>query len=208
MFENNNHGAGYMTARNGKVEIHKGFMNTDDLLRQLDREHFTKADPVVYHFRISTQAGVNPEMTHPFPLTHHLADCKELDLLCKCGIAHNGIIRLTSDAKEKEYSDTALFITRYLTKLVRKKQDLRDKAVLDIIQQLTCSKLAIMDGTGYIALVGNYNVHNGCLYSNSTYKVQQAPKHLPFTRWKYPTFDDRDLPRMPTPEEWDALGKL
>ena len=63
MFLNNPHGAGYMVARGGRVEIHKGFMNLGDYLRAIRAECFTLQDSVVYHFRISTQAGVNP--IHP-----------------------------------------------------------------------------------------------------------------------------------------------
>ena len=68
MFLNNPHGAGYMFAREGCVHIHKGFMDIDSFLSAVKAENFTAKDSVVYHFRISTQAGVNPEMTHPFPL--------------------------------------------------------------------------------------------------------------------------------------------
>ena len=70
MFLNNPHGAGYMFARDGWVTIHKGFMDLGDYLRAIREEHFTVSDSVVYHFRISTQAGVSPEMTHPFPLSN------------------------------------------------------------------------------------------------------------------------------------------
>ena len=70
MFLRNPHGAGYMVARGGRVQIHKGFMDLGDYLRAIRTEHFTASDSVVYHFRISTQAGVNPEMTHPFPLSN------------------------------------------------------------------------------------------------------------------------------------------
>ena len=115
MFDHNPHGAGYMFARDGKVHIRKGFMNLSALLNALKHERFTDADPVVYHFRISTQAGVNPWMTHPFPLSNRPPHMKALDVDCRCGVAHNGIIRLTSDPRNHEYSDTAIFITDYLT---------------------------------------------------------------------------------------------
>ena len=65
MFARNPHGAGYMVARDGRVRISKGYMSVDGLLAALRQEHFTAKDPVVYHFRISTQAGVSPYMTHP-----------------------------------------------------------------------------------------------------------------------------------------------
>lgn len=129
MFQRNPHGAGYMCIRDGKVFISKGYMNIEAFLDVLRHEHFTAEDAVVYHFRISTQAGVCPEMTHPFPLSSKRSDMKALDLFCRVGVAHNGIIRLTSDAQNKEYSDTAIFVTDYLADLIRKPTDLRNKCM-------------------------------------------------------------------------------
>ena len=119
MFYRNPHGAGYMFARDGKVTIHKGFMDFESFRKAVRDEHFTAFDSVVYHFRISTQAGVNPEMTHPFPLSNQPARMRALDLTCRCGIAHNGIIRLTTDPTNTQYSDTAIFITDYLAAMIR-----------------------------------------------------------------------------------------
>ena len=169
MFYRNPHGAGYMYARNGKVYIHKGFMDLDAYIAALREERFTARDSVVYHFRISTQAGVNPEMTHPFPLSNQLRHMRELDISCACGIAHNGIIRLTTDPWERRYSDTALFITKYMSRILRSPDDLRNQEVLDKIYRLAESKFAILDGSGYIATVGNFIEENGILYSNTSY---------------------------------------
>jgi predicted glutamine amidotransferase len=170
MYNRNPDGAGYMFARGGKVYIHKGFMTFEDFSRNIKQEHFTKADPVVYHFRISTQAGVSPEMTHPFPLTPYIEDCEYLDCSCDIGVAHNGIIRMTSCANNR-YSDTALFITRYMSKLIRDRNDISDSAIKIMIDQLTNSKWAIMDGiTGDIATVGDFYDEDGLLFSNSGYR--------------------------------------
>ena len=168
MFYRNPHGAGYMYARDGKVVIHKGFMELKDLLAQLDNEHFTANDPVVYHFRISTQAYGLPTMTHPFPLTKHLVNCEALDVSCSCGVAHNGIIRLTSNGSSR-YSDTALFITRYMSRIVRSKADLKDEYILDTLRILTGSKLAILDGTGEMAFVGEFINESGLMFSNYSF---------------------------------------
>ena len=170
MFMHNPHGAGYMVARNGKVEISKGYMDVDSYIAAIQAENFTAKDPVVYHFRISTQAGVNPEMTHPFPLSYRLEHMKALDVTCDCGVAHNGIIRLTSDPTNKEYSDTALFITQFLSRIVHSQADLKDKKVLSLIGRLAGSKLAIMDGTGYIATVGDFIHLRGLMFSNNSYE--------------------------------------
>lgn len=175
MFSTNPHGAGFMLARGGSVTIHKGFQHLEDLLRTLRRMNLTEADAVVYHFRISTQAGVCPEMTHPFPLTRRLPAMKALDLTCGIGVAHNGVIDMTRDPLETEYSDTALYIAEYLHRLVRTPSDLRDPAVLDLIQATTHSKLALMDGTGYIATVGPFIRDNGLLFSNGSYRSFYLP---------------------------------
>lgn len=170
MYRNNPHGAGYMVARNGYVEIHKGFMDLNDFLRQLKSEQFTSEDVVVYHFRISTQAGVTPEMTHPFPLTSSIERCTKLDLLCPCGVAHNGIIRMTSGISD-QYSDTALFITEYMHKLIRTQADLHEPAVLEMLEILIGSKMAIMDKSGDIATVGHFIMEeNGLQFSNTSYQ--------------------------------------
>ena len=170
MFLNNPHGAGYMFARDGWVTIHKGFMDLDDYLRAIREEHFTAADSVVYHFRISTQAGVGPEMTHPFPLSTRPERMRQLDLRCRVGVAHNGVIPLTSDPRNERYSDTAIFITDYLSHIIRRRADLRDQRVLDSIFQIAQSRFAIMDGGGYIATVGKFIDERGLLFSNGSYR--------------------------------------
>lgn len=171
MFRNNPDGAGYMVARDGKVTISKGFMDVDEYIEAIRAEHFTAKDPVVYHFRISTQAGVNPEMTHPFPLSNRIEHMKVLDVECSCGVAHNGIIRLTTDRNNREYSDTALFIANYLSLIIREPGDLKDERVLTLIHRLAGSKLAIMDGDGYIATVGEYINQKGLLFSNTSFET-------------------------------------
>ena len=169
MFRNNPDGAGYMVARHGMVSISKGYMDFGEFLNAVRREHFTERDSVVYHFRISTQAGVNPEMTHPFPLSNRLERMEKLDTTCRIGVTHNGVIRLTADPDNRRYSDTALFITQYLRVLIQRWEDLRDRRVLDTVWNLAQSKFAIMDGGGYVATVGEFLNQDGLLFSNASY---------------------------------------
>lgn len=183
MWKHNPDGAGYMFAESGKVIIHKGFMSFDDFIRSVKSEHFTDGDSVVYHFRISTQAGRTPQMTHPFPLTHHLRECEYLDCWCPIGIAHNGIISLTTDHSETTYSDTALFITKYLSKIVRTPGDLDDQDVLDMIEHLGgWSKFALMDGIGTITTIGEFTEDDGILLSNTNHLTHVITRWNPTTQ--------------------------
>ena len=91
---------------------------------------------------------------------------KALDVICRCGVAHNGIIPLTSDPGEHEYSDTALFIAYYLSRMVTKPDDLKNPALLNRIAAMIQSRMVIMDGSGYIALIGRFFNDRGLFYSN------------------------------------------
>lgn len=174
MFSCNPDGAGYMFARDGKVFIHKGFMEIKEFLQAVKAENFTAKDSVVYHFRISTQAGINPQMTHPFPLSNQREYMKALDVHCGCGIAHNGIIELTSNRSEKEYSDTALFIADYLSAILKKPADLHNAEILEWIRCLINSKMAILDGSGYIATIGQFHNDHGLLFSNLNHRFYKS----------------------------------
>ena len=166
MFAKNPHGAGYMVANGKNVRIEKGFMNVDAYLDALENEKFGEDDVVVYHFRISTQAGINQQMTQPFPLSDRLDHMKALSVECECGVAHNGIIPITTDPREKEFSDTAMFITFYLSDLIRRPKDLKDKNVLMDIEDLIQSKMVILDRSGEMAYIGKWHDLAGLKFSN------------------------------------------
>ena len=182
-FVNNPHGAGYMFARNGEIHIHKGFMTLHDFLSAVHAEKFTADDAVVYHFRISTQAGISPFMTHPFPWSKNLEDMELLDCVSKeCAFAHNGIIHCTSDPNNKRHSDTALFITKLMPSIIQGDADLRDDKVLDLIDTMTNSKWAIMDSSGYIAHVGEFINDDGLLFSNHSFQTQPY-RYTPYSHF-------------------------
>ena len=173
MFTNNPDGAGYMVARNGRVEIHKAFMDYADFIRNIEAEHFTDDDAVVYHCRICTQANV-PEMTHPFPVTTKTYALKAWDVYADLGVAHNGIIPLTSNGN-KEYSDTALYIRDYISRYVFTKG--LSANVLKHIETEAGGRLAFLDKYGNTYMTGNWTCENGIYYSNLSYKFKYQTKY-------------------------------
>ena len=188
MFRKNPDGAGYMVAEGKTVRIEKGFMNVTSLLRALKAEKFKKDDVVVYHFRISTQAGVNQEMTQPFPLSDELKHMKALSLTCQCGVAHNGIIPITTDPKEREYSDTAMFIAFYLSEMVHRPADLKDENILMDINDLIQSKMVLLDASGELSTVGKFYDYDGLVCSNLYFLRESNVREFDFddfvNRWR------------------------
>ena len=169
MWRANSDGAGFMFARSGEVYIRKGFMTFQELWDAVRSEHFTRSDSVVYHFRISTQAGKTAQMTHPFPLSSNGLKLKSLELTCPLGIAHNGIIPITSNG-DPEYSDTALFIRDYLSKIIRDPANLQNPKVQRIIEYCGgWSRFAFMESDGTITTIGHFTNDNGLQLSNTNH---------------------------------------
>ena len=70
------------------------------------------------------------------------------------------------DPDELEFSDTAIFITDYLSRYIRRPSDLRRPQLLNMIGAVIQSKMVLLDKTGYIATIGNFKNDNGLLFSN------------------------------------------
>lgn len=166
MFNNNSDGAGLMYPINDKIYIKKGLMTYQEFKKEYDKIKNIKDVPLLLHFRIATHGGTNREMTQPFPLSSNIAELQALELYSNIGIAHNGIIALTSYATN--ISDTAEFIKRYCTKLI--KNDIIDCDILDVIESsISGSRLAIMTRNGNVYLLGDWMQVDGVYYSNESY---------------------------------------
>lgn len=176
MWDRNPDGAGYMYARDGQVVIKKGFLDYEGFKASLASEGLTCDDALIVHFRISTQAGVTPTMCHPFPISGDLGDMERLEATAEVGLAHNGIIQRTSDG-DKRYSDTALFVTRYVSALVREEKDIHSFAIAQAIQALAPgNRFALMNGRGEIALIGEFERRDGLFYSNLNHLTRDYPR--------------------------------
>lgn len=182
MFKNNPDGAGYMVARHNKVEIHKAFCNIEDFIRNVKSEHFTENDSVIYHFRISTQAH-NPNMTHPFPITANPKALESWDIKADIGVAHNGIILLTTNG-DKRFSDTALYVKNYISRYISKPQDITTK-VLNRIEDEAGGRLAFLDKYGNTYMTGTWTYEHGLYFSNGSYnEYKYTPRYVKTSDFK------------------------
>lgn len=182
-FESNPDGAGFMFVKDGKVVIRKGYGTFEKFWHSLGRARREVGDDAAFvmHFRIATQ-GFELSMTHPFPLSDNMEDLRKLRAKCDVGIAHNGVISLTSDGA-KDYSDTMKFITDYLSLFVSAGG--WSERVLNAIEGLTLgSRLAFLDSSENLLVTGEGWVkEDGILYSNSSYRY--PPIRMPFESFCY-----------------------
>ena len=176
MFSNNPDGAGVMYADGDNVIIKKGFMEYADFRREYVKIASRRDLPVVFHFRIATHGGINRAMCQPFPLTTKTKKLKSLDTRAAVGVAHNGIIPMTSNARD--ISDTALFIKKYLPRITCDGMKI-DADALDIIDTCIDSRMIILEKGGAAHVVGKgWSCVNGVWYSNKSYETRRK---LPYS---------------------------
>lgn len=191
-FDNNPDGAGFMYAFNRKVIIRKGYTTFESFKQALNRARSVTGDkvPYVMHFRIATQ-GYEKTMTHPFPLSSKMSNLKRTKTECNIGVAHNGIIQLTSDGS-KDYSDTMLFITDYLSLIIRNYSWYKDDRTVQLIENLIdSSRLAILDKNGHCKLIGQtWEECDGVWYSNNSYSYKKQVYSYKWNDWDYDDWGD------------------
>lgn len=156
---NNPDGAGLMYRRGHQVVIEKGMMTVDSLLDKIDKMRKMKnRDDLCLHFRFATHGLKNEGNTHPFPITHKIAELTATDITCKMGVAHNGIIQMILP-KNSQLSDTMHFI---------KKIDGRPMAHIKSALKKSRSKYCLMTGKD-TTLIGKFTKEDGIYYSNDSF---------------------------------------
>ena len=168
-FNNNPDGCGFMYAENGEVHIHKGFMSWRGF-KTAFKPYKNRTDlPITLHFRITTNGATLPQNCHPFPLSSKIGELRELDLDCNVGIAHNGIISMTSYANK--ISDTMEFIRKYAGCIITSPTWYYNANAGKLLGEIIKSKMLVLSGDGHGEIVGDgWDYEDGIWYSNSTYK--------------------------------------
>lgn len=175
MWHNNSDGAGLMYAKAGTVHVEKGFMTLKKFktaLKRLEKNIDVLNTPIVMHFRITTHGGTSPGNTHPFPVVEKLPLLQMTKSKAPLAVAHNGIIDIKPS--QKDISDTMEYVITQLAPLYQLKKDFyKHEAGKKLIYNAIKSKMAIMDGNGYIATIGDFiKDKDGMLYSNTSYKAR------------------------------------
>lgn len=174
-FQSNDDGCGYAYALDGKVHIKKGFMTwqafADSYNADKKRYNFDKLG-VLWHFRVATHGGTNPQNTHPFPISNDTGMLQKPESVSDYAVIHNGIISLTSSTAtaEKTTSDTLVFVRDYIWNIAQNRGWFRRESNIDLIYRLAGSKIAILNRFGEIIHTPGFTEDNGVWYSNDTYK--------------------------------------
>jgi len=179
-FTKNPDGSGILVGRKDSkiMEIHKGFMTFDDFKKAYKELNLTKDDEIVFHFRITTSGGTNPENCHPFPISCSVKDLKATRINTTRALVHNGVLG-QGDTLLK-ISDTQVFVKDILSR--KEISDyLDDEEVQKIINSYagTSNKFFVADSEkGIFKRFGNWHKdeESGCFFSNSYWKSYPRSK--------------------------------
>lgn len=184
-FDNNPDGAGFMYVDDStrSVVIDKGYMTYKSFKKHYKRlcRKYNNFDnkSLIMHFRIGTAGANSRENTHPYPITYDKNILHKTYFKTSLGMAHNGIIHdYNPDKDDKTTNDTQNFIMKYLYPLYKHYPKFyKNKYIMDGLEDITGSKLAFIDKSDTIYLVGKFETdESGVKYSNTNY--------LPYT-YKY-----------------------
>ena len=181
-WDSNPDGAGIAVSDGASVHILKGFMKWEDFEDALDALSDLTHYGVLYHFRIATHGGVRPGCCHPFPVSSNTDSLRSLDCAAPVAVAHNGVIQ--GQDTDKTTSDTMAYIRDVLAPLNAVSGGVMGNASAHSVLQHTVngSRLALLDYSGELNLIGKWEECEGVFYSNSGYMPRLMQSYSTFTR--------------------------
>lgn len=175
----NDDGAGFAIKRRGEIIISKGFFKFGTLMQRLGSHRITEDDELLIHFRISTSGEINWACSHPFPVSTDMVELKKDENKTDFAVAHNGVIREYNHSKV--VSDTMLFIQDMVAKPEIKDNLYESNAIRSLLKEfIGSSKLAFLHKDKGLLMIGNFQEHEGCFFSNDSYK-----KHRVVTTYRH-----------------------
>ena len=108
-FYANPDGAGLMWCEDGRVQIAKGFTDSQSLFDAIESTPIESR--LVIHMRIATSGGIDVGTCHPFPICTRMEALHAANVECDAALAHNGVISGMPTSKELGISDTVAFVS-------------------------------------------------------------------------------------------------
>lgn len=182
----------------GRVEYYKG-LSLEELT---DLASMSAGMPRLVHFRLATAGGVDPRLSHPFPLTKNAAP--SLQGTAPRVLVHNGhwtewdmVADLVGPLPSGPWSDT-----RLMARLIALHGD---AWITRFVAEERVGKLATLDGEGNIGLAGDWEMVAGCYFSNTHWEWGNQGRRYGY-KWPSDYKPDKPQPVTVTFDPDDSLS--
>lgn len=199
-FINNPDGAGLMWCEDGRVQIAKGFTDTQSLFEAIESTPIESR--LVIHMRIATSGGVDVGTCHPFPICERLEALHAANVECDAALAHNGVIAGMPTSKELGISDTVSFVSLVVNDMYVN-EGITKSVCRRIKKAAPGNRFAIMtsDGEVYRMGAGWETVTKGIHASNDSWAWSKFTWDWTSTDWKNDWYDGWDYSTDRWPDE-------
>lgn len=188
MWNHNPDGAGYAyVSKKGKVIYRKGFMNLNELLKELEAPERFKNTNFAIHFRIGTSGENDKATCHPFPISTNFGELRKTKGETDSVLFHNGILSDGGLASPLA-SDTQDFVIA-MAPLLQKYN--RSKTRDYFIGELTKgSRLLILYKNNVFKMFGDWHKDGDIWVSNLNYKNDYSWYGSGYYGWHNYMYDD------------------
>ncbi|MEM4620692.1 MAG: hypothetical protein QW607_10825 [Desulfurococcaceae archaeon] len=156
----NSDGAGIAWIEKGYVIVKKGFMDFEELLKELRKRDWTDVDLVI-HFRLVSRGLKKPELCHPFKVDHRIDRAMKLKYRTKNWVLfHNG----TLYGFGEDWKSDTLEFANWLGKL--RKMGLEDEGIIEIVSKIGSFDRFVLMKPEVIKLIGRWYKRDGYWFSN------------------------------------------
>lgn len=188
MWNHNPDGAGYAyVSKKGKVIYRKGFMNLNELLKELEAPERFKNTNFAIHFRIGTSGENDRATCHPFPISTTFGELRKTEGETDSVLFHNGILSDGGLASPLA-SDTQDFVIA-MAPLLQKYN--RSKTRDYFIGELTKgSRLLILYKNNVFKMFGDWHKDGDIWVSNLNYKNDYSWYGSGYYGWHNYMYDD------------------
>ncbi|MEM1724557.1 MAG: hypothetical protein QXW71_02115 [Thermoplasmata archaeon] len=153
-------GAGIAWIEDGWVIVRKGFMEFEELLKELKKRDWTDVDLVI-HFRLMSKGLKKPELCHPFKVDHRIDQAKKLRYRTKSWVLfHNG----TLTGFGGDWKSDTLDFANWLGRL--KKMGLSDNGIIEVVSKIGSLDRFVLMRPGIVKLIGRWHKKEDCWFSN------------------------------------------
>lgn len=180
-YEKNRDGSGFAFNSKGKTFVSKGYMDAEVLIKGIKEASIDTSETLIIHHRLGNCGDKTIKNMHPFVISDKDEEITTVeDWVDKPVLFHNGTFYKYKDWNEKVFSDTYLFVKKFMSvpevySVFQRDMKLFEDLFEDHLRTKNSNKIAVLAPEGNFYTSGFFIEKNGFMFSNYQF---EAPKKV------------------------------